>query len=207
MATRYGTGATFATLFVAGAAIASDRDRLLLTALFCVMALLILVGTFAPKIPGLHRFPVIGAPRVTIELTRDDGQPLLLHGPTAETVLSVGVFNHGPGEVLRARINVLVPEPVEIQACDPFGQPVQRGSWMRATSEELLPGRESPYWSDRLDLDEDATPIYYRLTIPEEGEFPIRVKLKSKSLYQGVELTETLAVTAGGPPPSDPKPH
>lgn len=64
---------------------------------------------------------------------------------------------------------------------------------MPATSEELLPGRPTAFWSERRDaLDEGSTLAHYLLYGIPTGSWRACVKLTSASLYRKRDLTKDI---------------
>jgi hypothetical protein len=182
---RYQTGASLSAACLAAAAIAaagSHPVRVVMWVLISI-AVLLLVGAFAPAIAGLNRLPVIGAPTITVRPSVEPEHPKL----GASAVLRIGIFNHGPGDIARARVNVLDPAPVEqFFASDGFGnrQPT-RGERLPDTAEQLIAGRDSAVWFERADLDRGATMLHYLLRFTEPGPCPIRVKIDARVLRSG----------------------
>lgn len=149
------------------------------------LAGLVLLATLAARLPLLHRLRMVGSPRVTVRVTIGDEATRLTTFPGATTIIRVGITNGGGMELERARLNVLLPAPTSIESCTHDGAPVQRrdGQLMPETSEELIPGRASTFWFERVDLDPGPTILHFACRFPEPGDYPFRVKIASKSLY------------------------
>jgi hypothetical protein len=93
-------------------------------------AALVAFATLAPSIPLLCRLPFVGAPAAELRVTVEGREELVVADPHAIVVMCVAVNNKGSSELERARLNVLVPEPITVSAGDAFGNIVQRGSPM-----------------------------------------------------------------------------
>lgn len=157
----------------------------------------IVLGTFAPILPMLHRLPAIGLPKVELHLTVEDAQSWSSGEALVSQVLRIGIVNHGPGDLKRARVNVLIPLPHQMRPSDEFGNVETRAKRLPDTSEILIGDQYSECWAERLgDVDEDALLLHYRLTFAEPGIWPLRVKLASPSLYRRRELVQDVQVDA-----------
>jgi hypothetical protein len=137
---------------------------------------LVVLATFAPHLPLLHRLPAVGAPRVTVVITSEPVE----HVP-GDVVLRVGFRNDGPRRVESVLLNVLVPKFVAIQPSDHTGDYQLRGSPMPDTE---VDGRPMRFWAEKdVNLPRGSTLLHYRLSIPEAGECPVRVTYSSDDLY------------------------
>jgi hypothetical protein len=181
------------------------------------VAILVLVLTFAPVLPILHALPRIGAPRVSVNLSfereRDGGGEELVvrrdgeHAP--EKTLRVGFSNDGPRRVSDVVVNVIVPETVEISACDVKGD--TDSTHGRAMPLTEVDGRRMRFWADdELTLPKGGRLLFYELRFPKAealgGGFPVRVQYDSDDLYGGERVYEQQVrvvdlVEAGAPAP------
>jgi hypothetical protein len=164
-----------------------------------VAAGLVVLGTFAPVLPVLHRLPIVGAPTVKLRLTIGGRDDLVVPDGSSTTKLRIGICNEGSSELERARLSVLVPDTVTIFPVDAyFGTHESRGTRMPPTSERLLPGMDSNWWFERHNLDPDWTMLHYRVGFPGPGAYPIRIKLVSKSMYRPIEVDYEIRVLGAG---------
>lgn len=181
-ATRATVGFGLATIFVVIALSPGGTEPgepVLLAA-----ATVTVLGTLAPKIPLLHLIPKVGAPQVEVRITCDEHSDPLPGSTDGWAVYRIGIKTSA--ELEHARLNILISVPSRIEPCDWMGQPEKRDTRpMPDTSEELLPGRASKFWFERLPLDPGSTIVHYRAMFDESGDYAIRVKLASKSLYGG----------------------
>jgi hypothetical protein len=186
---------------------------------FLVLAAVVLLATFAPILPVLHRIPKIGARRVSLVLSWEhvggngnegSGDLVLTHvgGHNAEPrVLRLGFVNKDR-RVHRMLVNVLVPEAVELEACDYAGGPSDRGKAMPLTMVDGVPMRF------RADQDVDLTGallMHYKLSFPDVTalgtDFRIRVQYSSDDLYGGERvLDRTVRLVDKGATPPAPTP-
>lgn len=169
-----------------------------MTYVLLAAALGVVLGTFAPILPMLHRLPMIGLPKVELRLTVEDAQSWSSGEAIVAQVLRIGIVNEGPGDLKKARVNVLIPLPHQMRPSDEFGNIEQsRAKRLPDTSETLIDNQHSECWIERLgDVDEDALLLHYRLTFAEPGTWPLRVKLASPSLYRRRELVQDIHVDA-----------
>jgi hypothetical protein len=134
--TRIQTGATTAALTLSAAAFAVDWCRLLGGGLLG-LTVLILVATFANKLPLLHLVPLVGAPRVSAtftQLARPSGAP-------HEILLRIG--HYVPARLDDAVLNFLFPADIpDFWNADWDGQATGKGRLMLPTDEPLTPGIE-----------------------------------------------------------------
>ncbi len=80
---RTGSGLTGAALPLAGAAIAFSLGCPVVGLLLLGLTFLVVAGTFAPRLPVLHRLPAVGAPRPAFEFTLDNSDDLVVKGGQA----------------------------------------------------------------------------------------------------------------------------
>src|SRR4051794_20604077 len=78
---RVGTGLTAATLPLVIALAFAQADDVIPAVLFSVGAALVVVGTSAPYLRGIHRLPGVGAPRLTGGFTANGSPDLTVQIP------------------------------------------------------------------------------------------------------------------------------
>jgi hypothetical protein len=154
-------------------------------AVLLVVAALVVLATFAPALPGLHRLPIVGEPRVEAILSFEGAVLTCEALRDGMTVFRVGFVNHGPHRVRDALINVVVSAGVEIEASDPRGRPLARGSLGPPTE---LDGKSANFWIDKdVALPVGATLLHYRLSVRNLGDLTgyitVRVAFHSDDFY------------------------
>jgi hypothetical protein len=143
---RVGTGLTAATLPLVIALAFAQSGEVALAVLFGALTALFILGTFAALLPGLHRLPGIGAPRLRIEISANGALDAVVRIPpqteqgeaSARSVLiRVGVRNDSRGDVAHALMNFCFPVGHGLRLCDHRGEPVEeaRGRPMPPTQE------------------------------------------------------------------------
>jgi hypothetical protein len=167
-----------------------------------IVAGLVVLGTFAPALPLLHRLRVVGAPQVSVVVSfeplseggSEDLRVSHVGGHAAEPrVLRVGFVNDGPRRVRSALVNVLVDARVEITASDHLGDTTfTHGRAMPLTN---IDGRPMRFWADKdVTLAVGATLLNYRLSFPDVlglgNEFPVRVQYDADDLHGGERVDE-----------------
>jgi hypothetical protein len=167
-----------------------------------VIAGLVVLATFAPTLPVLHRLPRIGAPRVHVHLSfepdqdgSEDLEVVHVEGRAAgPRVLRVGFVNDGPKRVQATLVNVLVDPPVKINASDHLGDTSLTHG--RAMPQAGINGRPMNFWADKdVSLTVGATLLDYLLTLPSDvrelGDgFVVRVQYDADDLYGGERIYE-----------------
>lgn len=191
-------GLALAAFMLIGAGIAATEKASGAMWFLIGAAVLLLALAFAPTLPLLHSLPVIGLPRIEMALTVEDTGSWSTAEPMVDQVLRIGLKNEGPREFKRTRLNILVPLPHNMRPSDAGGNPEDpRAGRLPDTSEQLIAGRDSQAWSERIgDVDEESLLIHYRLHFTEPGTWPVRVKLASPSLYRRRELVKDIEVEA-----------
>jgi hypothetical protein len=158
----------------------------------------VVLGTFAPILPALHRLPGVGLPTVTLNLTVENAQSFSSSDRMVDQVLRIGIVNDGPGDLRRVRLNTLIPLPHQMRPSDEFGNVMNaRAQRLPNTNEQLIVGANSGAWAEAVgDVDEDALLVHYRLYFTEPGTWPVRVKLASPSLYRRRQMIQDIDVSA-----------
>jgi hypothetical protein len=165
---------------LSAAAFAADWCRPLTSALLG-LTVLILIATFANKLPLLHLLPLVGAPRVIAtfeQLPRPSGAP-------HEILLRIGLYV--PTRLEDAVLNFLFPDDIpDCFNADWDGQPSGKGRLMLPTNELLTPGIElSKYWAHNVDLRHGAGLIGFVLIVGRPRQFNVRLRVGSEKLYKG----------------------
>lgn len=179
MQTRIQTGATAAALTLSAAAFAADWHRVLAGGLLG-LTFLILVATFANKLPLLHLLPLVGAPRVTAtfaQVPRPGDTPY-------EVLLRIGLSVSK--RLDDAVLNFLYPADIpEAWNSDLAGGASGKGRLMLPTSEPLTPGIElSNYWADNVDLRHGSGLMGFVLIVGKPRRFNVRLRVGSEKLYK-----------------------
>lgn len=167
-----------------------------------VIAGLVVLATFAPTLPVLHRLPRIGAPCVRVVLSFEpdqDGSEGLqvnhVEGRGAVSrVLRVGFINDGPKRVRGTLVNVLVDARVAIVASDHLGDTDYTHG--RAMPQTVVDDCPMSFWADDdVTLPVGARLFNYVLSFPNDARtlgdgFTIRVQYDSDDLYGGERIYE-----------------
>lgn len=152
---------------------------------------LALLAAFANRIRGLHRLPLVGAPRLLIFPSVDGRSELTVRVPEGEPrqlLLCVGIRNDSGQDVQPAHVNFLMTEGIRRWKCDHHGCPNDEGRWMRPTSEQI--GQDNPdpykdYWAITRSFPADNSVVWwFRLRIPRAGRYRFRFKVSSPVLYE-----------------------
>jgi hypothetical protein len=182
MSARRAFAGAVALAALAAAATAYTNSCPILGTLFVVVGLLGLILTCAKWIPVLHKLPLVGAippPKVTFALAAPlDGMTFPMN-PTAEArvLLSVVIPEGRPHEITRGVVNVYVVDALNIYRTDADGQPYEDGG-------RRGKGPDGPYWSIHPHtIPLGAQVMYFKVTIPEPGEYEVVFKLQSPDLY------------------------
>lgn len=202
MRNRIEAGAAVGGVFLALGALAFNQHwgcGLAYTLLAC--AGLALLAAFANRIRGLHRLPLVGAPRLQIFPSVDGRSDLTVRIPQGEPrqlLLCVGICNDSGQDVQPAHVNFLMSEGIRRWKCDHHGRPDDEGRWMRPTSEKI--GLEDPdpykdYWAITRSFPADNSVVWwFRLRIPRPGRYRFRFKISSPVLYE--ELAHDFEINA-----------
>jgi hypothetical protein len=199
---RYQTGAALVAAFLAAAGIAATKGNDAAMWLLVVVGLALLVLTFAPALPGLRKLPRIGAPHTALRFT-PQGEIDPEVGGHGAILVRLGLFHDSRSELQRTRVTILIPETCDIQEATWDGKPEARGRELPPTSEELLPGVMSKALQEKTDFDRGWTIWHYAIRLPGRGDFPVRVKVDSKSLYGG-GFQQDFQITREAPGSPDP---
>jgi hypothetical protein len=158
----------------------------------------ILLGTVAHRVRGLHRLPLIGAPKPTVTfrvngsndlVVRLSASPEFGQKPDPRTAqIEVGVANPAIARLDSTIINSLLPMRLLRRKTDASGVTKEEGGqWMPPTS-EAIGSRAGPYdyWAeDYIDFpSRSAQLFYFNATFSEPGEYAIRVRMSAPALYE-----------------------
>jgi hypothetical protein len=203
---RIGYAAAWASLFTAGALVAGGSGNVCLAVPLAVLAVgTMLVIPFAPYLPGLHRLPIVGSPRLEVTYRLNGSTDLrttLRQGSEQTCILEVGVKNPERWQDLHgAWMNLLLPSGVKIGRCNQVGEPEGGGKWEEFHRHRLGAHERSDYWND-FDWKFPASfsrAIRFKLWFREPGEYPILFKLGAAALHDGLEEERTMHVDEGEP--------
>lgn len=152
---------------------------------------LALLAAFANRIRGLHRLPLVGAPRLVATLSIDGRGGLTIRVPDGEAryfLVCLGIRNPWRQDVQPAHVNVLLTEGIKRWKCDHNGRPDETGRWMRPTSERI--GEDDleshkDYWADTRAFPGDSSVVWwFRLRVQHPGRYRVRLKISSSVLYE-----------------------
>ena len=173
MANRVNAGIAAATLVVVVGLAALSWCRLLTISLLALGGL-ILVGTFAPRLPLLHALPFVGAVRPNVSLA--------VAGRYRDGVIySVGIYT--PTRLDDAAINFIVPADVTVQRSTQTGDPIADGNVL-TTVDEFGPGTNQVHWNKYLEIRRGHAALYFTLSSASPQTIPVRLKLDSEKLYR-----------------------
>lgn len=177
------------------------------------LGLLFVVGsllTLAPKLPLLHRMPIVGAPKVTagfkangsVEFGGPPERPRVIlaamrNAFPCSVFVQIGMTNHSGQDVSHALINFGAPARHGLQLCDGWGTTRDVGQQMPPTHEGF------DYWAiDNYRLSGgDGRLLYFRFRVPGPGVYPIFVSISSKALY--CELNQWAEIEIAERPAAD----
>ncbi|MGH8572029.1 MAG: hypothetical protein ACREX8_05570 [Gammaproteobacteria bacterium] len=195
---RGATGATTAGLPLTGAAIAAASGRPGLMWVLIALSGLVLLGTFANRIRGLHALPLIGAPKPTVTFRVNGSKDLIVRlphpkpddlPPSRTAQIEVGVTNPAVGRLDGAAVNFLLPMGLVRRKTDANGTTREEGGQWMAPTPEPIGSHPGPYdyWSeDHVDIpSRSAQLLYFNATFTQPGEYAIRVRFSAPALYEG----------------------
>jgi len=165
---------------------------------FLALWALVMAAVVSPKLPVLHRLPLVGSPQLEGRLRLDGNPALLLRLGSARprsALLEVGVSVATRADVDRAVINLLVPPGLRGERCNHRGRPYDEGTWMPRTHDRLGAHEWVDYWAAKdLSFTSDVSLRWFKLRFSEPGEYSIRLKVNSSQLYREYELERTVRV-------------
>lgn len=191
----------------------------LLTGFFIALSALFLVATAANRLPWLHTWPLVGAPRVAVALKLEGRADLKASirrlppvpipdeireaiGSSGEPAfeartahLEIGINNTSRSAIPGAIVTFMHPEGLPHGETDPHGRDLAHGKWMPPTDEALGDSAWADYWVWRGDLPAASLLFYFKLTFATPGTYPVRVKVNAGDLYEEVVLDAELVVS------------
>lgn len=190
---RTGSGLTGAALPLAGATIAFSLGYPAAGVSLLGATGLVVAGTFAPRLPLLHRLPVLGAHQLNFKFSLDGRDDLVLKGGATGNqngVVRIGISHNHREDLKDATVNLLVPETVDLAAVKANEEPSQLGELMPPTTESLRQRADgTSMWSNYWAASGLSVPgrvptlLHFRLSFKEPGLYPIRAKLVAQNLY------------------------
>jgi hypothetical protein len=206
---REGTLTAIAALPAAASIAAATENEPAIAVIFGLTTALIVLAAFAPRLPYVHRLPLVGAPRLLAAATLDGRSDLRVtkrEGTTRSALLQISLTNQTRWTTLEnVWVNLLVPEPVLASCCDDTGTVIERGKWMPPTAHRLGDHEWALYWADRgHTLDADLSHLlWFKLTFTDPGHYPLFLKVGSPSLYEPFQFEREIVVEHGEPQLSD----
>jgi hypothetical protein len=182
----------------------------LLSGFFIALCVLFLVVTAANRLPWLHTWPLVGAPKVAIALKLDGRADLevgirrLPEMPIPEHLreaiggngepafeartahLEIGIKNASRTAIPGAIVTFMHPEGLAHAETDAHGRDVDHGKWMPPSDEALGASAWADYWVRRDDLPAASLLLYFKLTFATPGTYTVRVKISAGELYREV---------------------
>jgi hypothetical protein len=194
---RAGIGLTAAGVALTAAVLSQGIP--VLAGLFVALTVLILIGTFANRIRGLHHLPLVGAPKPSVEFELD-GHPDLRVGLSPEgqrgSLLLIRIRIPKRAELASAWINVLFPRGIREERVDAYGDPRPGGTWLQPVKHRL----GAHEWADRwvvqdVRLGGDlAHEFWFKLRFRQTGSYPVLLKLGDPVLYEETTACPTIEV-------------
>jgi hypothetical protein len=170
-------------LFVLGTAVtAYVNDYAVLGTVLLVIGVIGLILVATKWIPVLHRLPLVGAippPEVRFHLERESERMAFDMHPSApaRVLLCAGIPEGRRREITRVLVNAYVAGATSIYRAYQDGEPYKEGG-VRMT------GPDAPYWSvSGLTIPLGAFLIFFKVTIPEPGEYEVILKLQSPDFH------------------------
>jgi hypothetical protein len=148
----------------------------------------VLVLAFADRLPLLHKLPLpfgaVQPPRVECHIEgRTDLQFEMQTVSDPDTVLLVVGFSHdNRHKIADFDLNVYVVGSTSIHRCAQNGARYRSGGAMQVA--------EGPYWTDGDIELARRQPMWFKVDIPEPGEYQIVVVMNSPEFYEkdGIDL-------------------
>jgi hypothetical protein len=205
MSNRLAAGFTIAGFPLTAALLAITAGNYLLGA---GLGLLFVAGsllTVAPKLPLLHRLPVVGAPKITagfkangsVEFGGPPERPRVTLAVSRDAFpcsvfVQIGITNHSDQDVSAALINFGAPARHGLQICDGWGAARDAGQQMPPTHEGF------DYWAidDYRLSGRDGRLLYFRFRVSEPGTYSIFASISSRALYRELNQWAEVEITA-----------
>lgn len=209
---RVGTGLTAATLPLVVALAFAQAGEVVPAVLAGVVTACLIIATFVFYLPGLHRLPFVGAPRLTAGFTANGSPDLQVRIPkqpdhgeavTHSILVQVGINNHGRADVEQALLNFCALAGHALQICDHRGEPVDKGTPMPSTNE----APPFDYWAiNPLTITgRNGYLAHFRLRVQHPGDIPLVLRIQSRDLYEELEVFGCIEVVEleGDPTPAE----
>ncbi len=210
---RIGYGAAWAALPAGGAVAAGVDGNIALALLFGALAFCASVlAPLAPFIPGLHRLPLVGSPRVEVVFRLNGRRNMTLSVPAGEEhicILEVEITNLERWvEVKGAWLNLLIPSGIKLGRCDELGKEEPGGEWEEFRRHPLGSHQRADSWHDiHWSLPPQRTRrVRIKLRLGHSGEeleYPVLLQLGAPSLYGQLQERGVILVREGEPDLAD----
>jgi hypothetical protein len=177
---RERNGLVIAALVGAFATAAFSVGNVTLGAALTVTTVLLLLGSFADRLPALHLLPGVGAPpppAVEFHFESTGRRTFIMDRAPQDAVLTIGLTNDHHGSIASVLVNAYVVGATEIQRCTQDGEPYRGGGGR-------LRGPDAPYWSQSdVTIVRGSTVWFFRVTLPGPGEHDAVLVLDSSAFY------------------------
>jgi hypothetical protein len=188
-------------LFVLGTAVtAYVNDCELPGTVLLVIGVIGLIMVAAKWMPLLHKLPLVGAvrpPDARFHLEREAERMAVDIEPPApvHVLLRVEIPEGRRREITRVLVNAYVVGATDIYRAHQDGERFEDGG-------HRLKGLDGPYWSiEALRIPIGAKLLFFKVTIPEPGEYEVVLKLQSPDFYSRDDhvYRDTLVARARSP--------
>jgi hypothetical protein len=156
--------------------------------LLATTAFVMVLLTYADRLPGLHVLPVVGATRPPDLIIHVEGRNDLLFlmesdGPE-DVVLSVGLPPGRRTKLTDVSLNAYVVGASNFTRCSQDGTPHEPGRTPHHASSRMK-GPDAPYWQEwGLTIPPaQAFLFYFKATIPRPGRYRVRFLLNAAEFY------------------------
>jgi hypothetical protein len=177
---RERNGLVIAALVGAFATAAFSVGNVILGAALTVVTVLLLLGSFADRLPALHRLPLVGAaplPAVEFHFEDTGRRTFVMDHAPQDAVLVVGLTNDGHIPIPGTLLNAYVVGSTEIQRCTQDGD-------RNAGGGGRLRGPDAPYWSQSdVTIGRGSTVWFFKVTLPGPGDYHAYLLLNSPAFY------------------------
>jgi hypothetical protein len=199
---RIEAGAAVAALFLALSALSLSQDWVCaLSYGFLAIAALAVLSAFANRIRGLHRLPLIGAPRLEAALSVDGRSTRVVtmpgDGANRYFLICLGILVRDRVDV-PGHVNFLMTEGLNPVKCDHLGQVDETGRWMRPTTETIGDDDPNPYKDyyaeSRAFAGDNSVVWWFRVMFKSHRRYRFRLKVSSPLLCE--EFVEDFYVDA-----------
>ena len=198
---KIGTGLSAAALPLVICLAFASAGKVCLAVFFGILTVVLLVATFAALLPGLHKLPGVGAPRLTAGFSANGSPDAVIRiprrrdafeGSIRSILIRVGITSHSRADVESALLNFCVPVGLGLQICDHRGQSLDQGKLMPPTQEAL----PMDYWmiGDLTITGGNGHLFHFRIRIDGPGDYPLKLRLNSRDLYEELVVDGMLRV-------------